>query len=288
MTPVQMQTVRDVLSDAVNATKGKERRIASMMLDRFDNFTAPLAPELAQARGIYSRAMRGEQLETLRELAEANRSRFGASGVENALRQEYRNLDRRIVKGQERGWSPAEAEAVDRLLNSSARTANDVDDSGCCDNELEKNLAGIGAHHIPSTVDDQFGDLEDDRDDEPSLGSLGSCGSGDQSRWGMQTASMLDAEDEHDGAEPDDDAEQDDADREPSLGWTTDGVFGSADGLDRELVDYSPAHDTKAARRRGRSKTPGVSVDRSRGYMTQIIGLTEQQTAKIGCGVVRT
>lgn len=115
MTPVQMQTVRDVLSDAVNATKGKERRIASMMLDRFDSFTAPLAPSLAQARGLYSRAMRGEQLETLRELAEANRSRFGASGVENALRNEYRALDRRVVKGQERGWSPAEAAAISRV-----------------------------------------------------------------------------------------------------------------------------------------------------------------------------
>lgn len=115
MTPTQMQTVRDVLSDAVSATKGKERRIASMMLDQFDSFTAPLAPQLAEARGLYSRAMRGDQLETLSELAGARAGQFTGSGYENALRTEYRNLDRRITKAQERGWSPEQVEAIQRV-----------------------------------------------------------------------------------------------------------------------------------------------------------------------------
>lgn len=115
MNPTQMQVIRDTLADARNATNGKERRIASKMLDEFDRFTSPLAPELETARAVSQRAIKAQQLETMREVAEANSSRFSASGGENAMREQYRNLDKRIVKGQERGWSPAEAEAIQRV-----------------------------------------------------------------------------------------------------------------------------------------------------------------------------
>lgn len=115
MTPIQMQVVRDTLSDAANATKGKERRIASMMLDEFDNFTAPLAPQLAEARSLYARALRGDKLETLSELAGARAGQFSGSGYENALRTEYRALDRRITKRQELGWTPEQIEAINRV-----------------------------------------------------------------------------------------------------------------------------------------------------------------------------
>lgn len=120
MNPTQMQVIRDTLADARNATEGKERRIAGMMLDEFDRFTDPLAPELKTARSLSQRAIKTKQLETMRELAEANRSRFGASGVENALRQEYRKLDRRIVDGLEGGWSPEQVEAIQRVNRGTA------------------------------------------------------------------------------------------------------------------------------------------------------------------------
>lgn len=115
MSVPQMQTVRKVLSDAAKSPDDAERRIAVLMLKKFDDFTSPLAPELAQGRSLYTRAMRGEELETLRELAEANRSKYSASGVENALRNEYRALNRKIIKGQERGWSPDQAAAIRRV-----------------------------------------------------------------------------------------------------------------------------------------------------------------------------
>ena len=111
----QMQTVRKVLADAAKSTDAAERRMATIMLKKFDDFTSPLASQLAEGRALYTRAMRGEQLETLRELAEANRSKFSASGVENALRNEYRNLNRRIIKGKERGWTPEQAAAIRRI-----------------------------------------------------------------------------------------------------------------------------------------------------------------------------
>lgn len=115
MTVPQMQTVRKVLSDAAAAPDAAERRIASIMLRQFDDFTATLAPELQQARGLYQRAMKGEELERMRDLGEIRASQFSNSGTENALRTEYRQLDRRIARGTERGWSPAEIEAIQRV-----------------------------------------------------------------------------------------------------------------------------------------------------------------------------
>jgi len=77
-------------------------------------------------------------------------------------------------------------------------------------------------------------DLEDDGDDEPSLGSIEDhpnpyrdgtdypgCGR-DQSRWAGGSTDDREG-DEHDGREPDDDegGEAEREDCEPSLGWTT-------------------------------------------------------------------
>lgn len=74
----------------------------------------------------------------------------------------------------------------------------------------------------------------DESEDEPSLGSLtSSSAGGDQSRWGQGGGNDL--EDEHDGAEPDNDAELDKADEEPNLGWTQDGSLGASN--DQELDD---------------------------------------------------
>lgn len=114
MNPTQMQVIRDTLADARNATDGKERRIASMMLDEFDRFTDPLAPELAQARAISQRAIKGRQLETMRELAESRAGQYSVSGTENALRTEYDKLNRDIIRGTERGWTPDQRAAIER------------------------------------------------------------------------------------------------------------------------------------------------------------------------------
>lgn len=116
----QMQTVRKVLSDAAGSTDSAERRIASIMLNRFDDFTAPLAPQLGDARMLYARALRGEQLETLRDLAASRAGQFTGSGYENALRTEYRGLDRRIAKGVERGWTPEQQDAISRVARGTA------------------------------------------------------------------------------------------------------------------------------------------------------------------------
>lgn len=116
----QMQTVRKVLADAAGSPDKAERRIATLMLRQFDDFTAPLAPQLSEGRGLYSRAMRGDQLETLRELAGSRAGQYTGSGYENALRTEYRQLNNRIIKGQERGFTPEQQEAIRKVAEGDA------------------------------------------------------------------------------------------------------------------------------------------------------------------------
>lgn len=102
MTPTQMQTVRSVISDGLSSTEPAERRISGLLVDQFDNWANPMAPELPQARDVASRYLAAQQLERARELAEANTSAFTGSGLENALRSQYRQLDRNMIRGSAR------------------------------------------------------------------------------------------------------------------------------------------------------------------------------------------
>lgn len=109
--PKQIQVLRDNLSDAILGTEGKEQRIARQMLKAFDEETVPLAPELAQARQTASRYLQSGEINRARDLAEVRAGQYGNSGMENALRTDFRALDRRIVKG-EANFNPAAEEAI--------------------------------------------------------------------------------------------------------------------------------------------------------------------------------
>lgn len=102
MSPTQMQTVRGVVTDGMASADRNESRLASALTDNFDDFANPLAPELPQARDMASRYLTAEKLEKARELAAARAGQFTGSGFENALRTEYRGLDRGAIKGSQR------------------------------------------------------------------------------------------------------------------------------------------------------------------------------------------
>lgn len=116
----QAQATRKVLTDAAKSAEPGEKRIATMMLDEFDKFLDPLAPEIAQANRIYSRAKKGELLEQAVELAGSRAGQFSGSGFENALRAEFRGLQRQIIKGQLRGLSESEIDAINKVANGGA------------------------------------------------------------------------------------------------------------------------------------------------------------------------
>lgn len=124
MDPAQMQAMRRTLQGAAASTDGAERRIGTQMLREFDAFTAPLAPQFSEANSLYSRAMRSGQLETARELAEARAGQFTGSGLENALRTEYRAIDRDMARGRPsaRGFSGDTPEAIRTVARGDALT----------------------------------------------------------------------------------------------------------------------------------------------------------------------
>lgn len=100
MTPTEMLQVRKSFQAAAQSADPVEARIGTILIRQFDDFTSPLAPQIAEANQIYRRAMQGDLIETTIELAGSRSGQFSGSGFENALRTEFRGLERKIIKGQ--------------------------------------------------------------------------------------------------------------------------------------------------------------------------------------------
>lgn len=112
----RMQTLRRSISRAAGSADGDEGRLGSIILDQFDDFVAPLAPPLAEARILYRRAKKSEQLDIIGEVAETAAGTSGGD-IEKSLRSGFKSLDTAIKKGQKsgRGFRPEEAAAIERV-----------------------------------------------------------------------------------------------------------------------------------------------------------------------------
>ncbi|MCP4182313.1 MAG: hypothetical protein GY761_03215 [Hyphomicrobiales bacterium] len=111
----RMKTMRGLINDVVMSKDKKEQRLGAMMMEIFDEFTSPLAPELHEANALWHRARKADTLEQLDTLADATMSTYTNAGRENAVRQQYKALDKKIIKGTERGWTPAEQAAIHQV-----------------------------------------------------------------------------------------------------------------------------------------------------------------------------
>lgn len=125
-TPVAFQTL-DILRRVSNAARGSvspdERRLASILVDKIDDFMGNLKPSdvitgngaaagqsIKTARGLWTRLRKGEMIEELIVRAENRASQFSGSGYENALRTEFRNLVQN--KAKMRGFNKTEQAAL--------------------------------------------------------------------------------------------------------------------------------------------------------------------------------
>lgn len=111
----QMQAIRRNLQDAAKSLDPGERRVATIMLGEFDDFAHGVAPELAEASNLYWRSKMGEMIEEAIDLAENRSSQYSQSGMENALRTQFRQLNAKIIKGQVRGVTDELASQVKRV-----------------------------------------------------------------------------------------------------------------------------------------------------------------------------
>ena len=115
MTAANIQTLRRSISARMNDAVGEEKSALRNVLRIFDENTAELAPEIKVANAMYARAMKADQIEELRELAQT-RATSANLDLENALRTEFRPLLRKIMKGQERGWTQSEIDQIKQIV----------------------------------------------------------------------------------------------------------------------------------------------------------------------------
>jgi hypothetical protein len=116
----EAQTLRRVLSAAARSPEKDERRLASMMIERLDDLVDNFGGQKwAKARGLYHKFSKAQQIEDMLENAGIRSGQFSVSGMENALRTEFRQLQRKIIKdGRERSrWTPEQRKLIKQLGN---------------------------------------------------------------------------------------------------------------------------------------------------------------------------
>lgn len=108
----ELQKIRDNIRDVVASPEPGVQRIALNMLDEFNDYAYKVYPELAEADDLYWKAKTGELVEKMGQLAQARSGQYSQSGMENALRAEFRAIERQIIKGKVKGLPP---ELVDQI-----------------------------------------------------------------------------------------------------------------------------------------------------------------------------
>ena len=116
----KLETLRRVAGGAAKDMNPHESMLGGIMQRKIDDFVMNLSDDvlggskagetLRQARKLTQQRKKSETIETLIELAEEQ-----TSGFENGLRLQFRGLLRKIIKGQEKGWTKDEIEALRKV-----------------------------------------------------------------------------------------------------------------------------------------------------------------------------
>lgn len=129
----ELEDMRRIISDAAGSQKPADRRVAMILKDRLDDFVdAPPqgavvsgdaqagSQALAEARDANTRLRKSELIDSLIRNAELSAPNFSGSGMENALRTEFR----RIAKNEKqmRLFTQAERAAIEDVAKGGAVT----------------------------------------------------------------------------------------------------------------------------------------------------------------------
>lgn len=123
-----IDTIRRVANNARMSQAADERKLGNMIVSRIDDFIGSVRPDdvltgdavkgasaLSQARGLWRRIAKNEELATAVRKAELRAGSTGSGGnTENAIRQ---NLRRIVEKGK--GWTPDEMKALEEIVMGS-------------------------------------------------------------------------------------------------------------------------------------------------------------------------
>lgn len=118
----ELQALRNMFNTAKASTDPAERRLASMALDKFDEYIMKAPTEdikigdqkgitaWQDARDTYRRLKKSEVFEEMMQTAQLDKTRLTQSGYENALAQQLRNLAKN--KNKMRLFTPDEQQAI--------------------------------------------------------------------------------------------------------------------------------------------------------------------------------
>lgn len=113
----QTQTLRGLLGDMAGKKDKTIAKAGVEMKKALDDFLEPKVPEFKEANALLRRAKLGEQVDTIQELALDTAENYSQSGLDNALRQEFRKLNRRIIQGKEKGLRPDQTAAIAKAVS---------------------------------------------------------------------------------------------------------------------------------------------------------------------------
>ena len=114
MTPAQMQNVRKSLMEAAQKP-GTEGHVGAKFVEQFDEVMEPLAPQIKQGNALYQRGKKVDMIDEVMDLADASAPQYSQSGHENAVRTQFRDLDRKTIKKKIPGISDDEIEAIQKV-----------------------------------------------------------------------------------------------------------------------------------------------------------------------------
>ena len=121
----KLETLRKIANDAKGSLKPADQRMAGQIVDHIDDYVDNLgqgdvvagdpakAAALKEARDLYARKKKTDEIDQLIHRAELSAPNFSASGMENALRTEFRGLAKNERKM--RRFTPEERAAIERV-----------------------------------------------------------------------------------------------------------------------------------------------------------------------------
>lgn len=148
MTAPEILATRQSITNAMKSASPGEATLMRKMLASFDANTSALTPDIAEANAMWAKAAKANTIETMLGVSGLRAGKFSQSGLENAIRTEFRNLAIKIEKGQEYGWTQSEVGQINKIANG-----------GDLENALRfigrfapKGIVSMSASSIPATA----------------------------------------------------------------------------------------------------------------------------------------
>lgn len=112
ITTKQAMAVRKQINALAGSNDPALSRVGVLFKREYDSWIDQFAPQFKQANELNRRAMLGDMMDKMEDLAEDRAAQFSQSGIDNAMRTEFSQLNKRIIRGKEKGLRPDQIEAV--------------------------------------------------------------------------------------------------------------------------------------------------------------------------------